>query len=85
MPRNEELEALFQAQYDWENAWPQEKSAYQSAYHKLVQYHVRRYNATASARGKRQITEAEFREAVGGRYYQFKKSRDKELARKLTT
>jgi hypothetical protein len=27
MPRNDELEALLQAQYDWDGAWPQEKAA----------------------------------------------------------
>ena len=84
MPRNEELEALLQAQYDWEGAWPQEKAAYQQVFNRLVKHHVRKHNATASARGKQEISEAEFREAIGGRYYQFKKARDRELSKKLT-
>jgi hypothetical protein len=85
MPRNDELEVLLQAQYDWEGAWPQDKAARQAVFEKLVKHHVRRYNATASARGKPNITEAQFREAIDERYYQFKKARDRELARKLTT
>ncbi len=74
-----------QAQYDWEGAWPQEKAACQAVFNRLVKHYVRKYNATASARGKPEITEAEFREAIGERYYQFKRARDRELARKLTT
>src|SRR2546427_3049049 len=58
MPRQDELEALLQAQYDWEGAWPQEKAAYQQAFRKLLAHHVRKFNATAAARGKRPITEA---------------------------
>jgi hypothetical protein len=84
MPRNDELEALLLAQYDWEGAWPQEKAAYQAAFYKLVKHHVRKYNATAAARGKAAITEAEFREAIGERYRQFKKARDQALSKKLT-
>lgn len=74
MPRNDELEALLQAQYDWEGAWPQQKAACQAAYFKLVKHYVRKYNATASARRKPEINEVEFREAIGDRYRQFKKS-----------
>ena len=84
MPRNDELEALLQAQYDWEGAWPQEKAACQKIFDRLIKHHIRKYNATASARGKREITEAELREAIGDRYYQFKKARDRELRKKLT-
>ena len=85
MPRNDELEALLQAQYDWEGAWPKEKASRQSAFYKLVKHYVRKYNATAAARGKAEITEAEFREAIGERYRQFKKTSDQALAKKLTT
>lgn len=85
MPRNDELEALLQAQYDWEGAWPQEKAAHQAAYYKLVKHYVRKYNATAAARGKAEITEAEFREALGEPYRDFKKAKAKALAQKLTT
>ena len=85
MPRNDDLEALLQAQYDWENAWPQDKAAYQAVFNRLIKHYVRKYNATASARRKPEITEAQLREALGRRYYQFKKARDRELARKLTT
>ncbi|HMP83041.1 MAG TPA: hypothetical protein PKA41_10110 [Verrucomicrobiota bacterium] len=85
MPRNEELEALLQAQYDLEGAWPEQKAARHAVFIKLVKHYVRKYNATASARGQREITESEFREAIGERYYQFKKARDRELIRKLTT
>jgi hypothetical protein len=84
MPRNDELEALLQAQYDWEGAWPQEKAAYQQIFSRLIKHHVRKYNATASAREKPEITEAELREAISERYYQFKKTRDRELSKKLT-
>ena len=84
MPRNEELEALLQAQYDWEGAWPQEKAAYQHIFNRLIKHHVRKYNATAPARGKREISEAELREAISERYFQFKKARDRELNKKLT-
>ena len=85
MPRQDELEALLQAQYDWEGAWPQEKAAYQQAFRRLLAHHVRKFNATAAARGKRPITEAELREAISERYYEFKKARDRELRRKLST
>jgi hypothetical protein len=84
MPRNDELEALLQAQYDWEGAWPQEKAAYQAIFNRLIKHHTRKFNATAAARGKRQITEAELRQAIGERYYQFKKARDRELNKRLT-
>jgi hypothetical protein len=84
MPRNEELEALLQAQYDWEGAWPQEKTVYQERFNRLIKHHVRKFNATAAARGKRQITEVELREAIGTRYFQFKKARDRELSKRLT-
>lgn len=84
MPRNEELEALLQAQYDWEGAWPQEKAAYQKIFERLIKHHVRKYNAAASAKGKPEITEAQLREAIGARYYQFKKARDRELGKRLT-
>jgi hypothetical protein len=84
MPRNKELEALLQAQYDWEGAWPQEKAAYQEIFNRLIKHHVRKFNATASARGKRQITEAELREAIGAPYHEFKKARDRELSKRLT-
>jgi hypothetical protein len=85
MPRNDELEALLQAQYDWEAAWPQEKAASQAAFYKLVKHYVRKYNGTAAARGQAEITEAELREALGDRYRAFKKARDKALVKKLTT
>lgn len=83
MPRNEELEALLQAQYDWEGAWPQEKAAYQKVFYNLVRHYVRRHNATASARGLPEITEVEFREAIGDSYREFKKSRDKALRNRM--
>jgi hypothetical protein len=84
MPRNEELEALLQAQYDWEGAWPQEKAAYQERFDRLIKSHVRKYNAMAAARGKRPIRESELREAISDRYFQFKKARDRELSKRLT-
>ena len=85
MPRNEELEALLQAQYDWEGAWPQEKAAYQEIFRRRIRHHVRKFNATAAAQGKRAITEAELREAIGPQYFEFKKARDRELSKRLTT
>jgi len=84
MSRNKELEALLQAQYDWEGAWPQEKAAYQEKFDRLVRHFARRFNGTAAARGKRLITETELREAIGERYFQFKKARDRELSKRLT-
>lgn len=83
MPRNDELEALLQAQYDWEAAWPQEKAAYQEIFDRLVKHHVRKYNATAAARNKPEIFEAQLREALSERYYQFKKSVDVEMRKKI--
>jgi len=50
MARDDELEVLLQARYDWEGAWPQEKAAYEKVSYDLVRHYVRRYNATASAR-----------------------------------
>lgn len=85
MPRQDELEALLQAQYDWEGAWPQEKAVYQRAFQKLLNHHVRKFNATTAARGKRPITETDLREAIGERYYEFKKARDRELRKRLST
>lgn len=84
MPRNPELEALLQAQYDWEGAWPEQKAACQSVFNRLIKHYVRKYNAAAAGR-RPEITEAQLREAIGGRYYDFKKARDRELAKKLTT
>lgn len=84
MPRNDELEALLQAQYDWEGAAPQEKAAYQKVFYALVRHHVRRYNATAAARRAPEITESEFREAISERYYEFKKRRDQEMRRRIS-
>ncbi len=84
MARDDELEALLQAQYDWEGAWPQEKAAYETVFYDLVRHYVRRYNATASARRLSLITEAEFREALADRYYEFKKRRDQEMRRRLS-
>jgi hypothetical protein len=84
MPRNDDLEALLQAQYDWEGAWPQEKAAYQKVFYALVRHHVRRYNAMAAARKVPEITEAQFREALSARYYEFKKRRDQEMRRRMS-
>lgn len=85
MARNPELEALLQAQYDWEGAWPEEKVARQAVFQRLIKHYVRKYNATASARGKPEMTEAELREAIGPSYIEFKKARDREIAKRLTT
>ncbi len=35
MARDDELEALLQAQYDWEGAWPKEKAAYEKVFYDL--------------------------------------------------
>ena len=83
MPRNKELEALLQAQYDWEGASPQEKAAYQKVFENLVRHYVRRHNATSAARRVPEITEIEFREALSARYLQFKKRQDQELRRRI--
>lgn len=83
MSRNLELESILQAQYDWEGAWPQQKAAYFKIYDRLVKHHVRKYNATAAARRLPQITESEFREALGDRYREFKSRRDREMRQRL--
>jgi hypothetical protein len=84
MPRNDELEALLQAQYDWEAAWPQEKAAYQKVFYALVRHHVRKYNGTAAARKVPEITEAQVRETISDRYYEFKKRRGQELRKRIS-
>jgi hypothetical protein len=83
MPRNPELDALLQAQYDWEGAAPNEKAAYQEAFYRLIKHHVRLYNATSAARGKSQITELELQEALSAPYFEFRKSRAAEMRRIL--
>jgi hypothetical protein len=83
MSRNPDLEALLQAQYDFEGAHPQERAAQRDNFHRRLDFYLERHNSQARKSGQPEITRIELIEALSGPYREFKKQRDAELMQRL--
>ncbi len=79
---NREVQAVLQAQYDFEGAYPNEKAARLKILRKAFSELLAKANKKAATQGLPRISEAELQEALGEPYREFKKQRDIEM-RKL--